>query len=55
MGACKGFVLRVANRSSLFSTVVIQLKERSGNEGLTMNEDDEKQSKKTNNTCLCVN
>ena len=31
LGSCKGFSLRLANRSLLFSTVDIQLKEKSAN------------------------
>ena len=49
-GASKGFILRVANPSLPLSTVVIQLKEKLANMELTMNEDNEKQSKKTNIT-----
>ena len=48
MQACEGFILRVADRSLLLSTVVIQLKEKSA-----MNEDCEKQSIKANKICLC--
>ena len=50
MRACKIFILRVANRSLLFQAIGIQLK----NSQLTMNKNDEKQSRKTNDTCLRV-
>ena len=48
MRAYKGFILRVANRRLLFSTVGIQLKENSADKY----ENNEKQSEESNNTCL---
>ena len=47
---CTGFILRVANRSWLFSTVATHLKEKSPSNGGNK----EKQSKKTSNSCFVV-